>query len=574
MEDETYYSYHIFYFPFEINNTNTNKISDNDSDDNNNCDKKFNNIRRLWKRVLNNTKHNTSKISNKNSDINNNYDKKFNNIHRLWKRTSYNDEQNQIDKDEINLFNVKSYYHTFVHKTIIDEGPSKEQENILEHYERNETLNGQNVLFSVETENNPYILEVKKITLDIFQSRIGIISIYAKNNKNGKPEDICKINSLFRYLYKPNWYENEIKSIKFEGLQKSTDNIERPEKAKESWKLASHIQMLIDDFKKENEKFNNIEISPVFDNKMFVSCCYNNIEILEKLRNAPIEKLSNSIFWQNFIFVDANKENYGIMNKEMRTELTKKASYLRWQNAGTLYGISKQAFVCLTNYNVAVDSMINIYSYLVKIILLQRASLLSLSNEIIKFSTKEEPNYENIKDLYEKYISYIKHLYFKEITPQIQGIELYDIFQETFELKKFLCEYDNEITKIHNYLQTKEEASKKEDQNNFLNFIAAVFLPGSLIAGLFGMNFFEKKPDFLLEFLLICTVTVFIITFFCTSDDYKKTIHDFRKKTKINTKKRFILIMLGILILFIMFVIFRITETDLCNLINKIISIF
>ena len=78
---------------------------------------------------------------------------------------------------------------------------------------------------------------------------------------------------------------------------------------------------------------------------------------------------------------------------------------------------------------------------------------------------------------------FLNRIYFREVTSQIQGIELYTMFQEAMNLEKEVKDLDNEIQELFEYQNMQEQRR--------LNKIASLFLPITLITSFLGMNTFD-----------------------------------------------------------------------------------
>lgn len=135
---------------------------------------------------------------------------------------------------------------------------------------------------------------------------------------------------------------------------------------------------------------------------------------------------------------------------------------------------------------------------MIKLVLIQRASLLAFSDNIsrINFNTNNIDTADKIGGIYRNYIIYIKKLYFKDVTSQIQGVELYEKLHDTFNIKSHIEMFDNELNNTNMYLSALKDSDKRDNQNNLFNLLAGLFLPATLISGILGMNdLFEKDKE-------------------------------------------------------------------------------
>ena len=126
-----------------------------------------------------------------------------------------------------------------------------------------------------------------------------------------------------------------------------------------------------------------------------------------------------------------------------------------------------------------------------------RTSVLKYSGEvasIIENFEDETKTGERISELYEYYIKFVNKIYFREITPQEQGIELYNLLQKQMDIERQVKELDGEIQELHNYLTFEEEQdrSRKLDRITYIGLPIAV---ASLVLSFFGLNYFGAGND-------------------------------------------------------------------------------
>ena len=270
---------------------------------------------------------------------------------------------------------------------------------------------------------------------------------------------------------------------------------------------------------KEKDKF---LLQSVIDDRMFVMCWYGNSELADKVANEWYNEDCKDIkdFWYEFLFVDAAGKS--IANKQMQEKLIKNATYLRWQELGTLYGISRYSFVNLTSSeetltklhaNYLIENFKSVYYQMVVLVLAVRASILRFSDEITAISDLEpdERLYERVTNLYKNYLRFVNKLYFREITPQDQGIELYDMFQKLLKLERDVKDLDNEIKTLSEYVYMIQEKEGNEEMGK-LTKIATYLLPPSLVAGFFGMNVFGEKLSIEGFWSLIAIIGIMVLS--------------------------------------------------------------
>lgn len=180
----------------------------------------------------------------------------------------------------------------------------------------------------------------------------------------------------------------------------------------------------------------------------------------------------------------------------MKEDLLKKSTYFRWQNQGTIFGVSRYSLVALTDKqwfaeNILAMHMRTIYSRMFELIIIQRASMLRFSGEVTKVSSLTGANNKEVAkrigSLYKEYIRFVNQIYFRSVTVQDQGIELYEMLMNQFASNEQIKDLDGEIGELYQYITLMVDQNRNENGEK-LNILAAVFLPATLLTGIFGMN--------------------------------------------------------------------------------------
>lgn len=446
--------------------------------------------------------------------------------HSEWVHTQMPVTENEA----IDLYNEKNYYYRFVHNILYDEPGNKL--NLIRHYERKEPQESDDVryLIKVKGRQQPYELKVDAMNINLYSTGVGFLSFYLKNERDDQqaPDDILKINQYGRRIMPPFYgdiaYRNETSEyIAIQGLFPSNEYQEnfKDYEPTDSWKPASFIRTLI------MELADNIEIDPIIDDRLFVICWYKNDKLATHFKEhsqAYCDVNDDfSTFWYKFLFIDGTDET--CQNDTMKTELLKRHTYLRWQKWTSLYGVSRYSFVYLTNSTVPaylLNYVQTIYARMVELVLVQRASMLRFSGEVTNVSNLSHQNVDEISSLisslYKEYIRFMNQIYFREVTAQDQGIELYDLLHSCLKMETYIKDLDSEIEELHEYVSLKEDRSRNK-KASVLNDIATLFLPLTVITGFFGMNlwvdvFTNETPDglfwktFILAIGFICALLV------------------------------------------------------------------
>lgn len=409
-----------------------------------------------------------------------------------------------------NLYNEKNFFYEFVHPALYDQGG---KHVLVKHFERTD-LSEKNGSYIICLKDKRYQLKLTAINLNFYSTGIGFLTFYLQNDRYEDEQDILNINQYGRRIYPPFYKDIFIRSeipeyIDIEGLSGHASYKEdfmnySPEMSN---KPARFICTLI------HEAATNVSIKPVIDDRMYVMCAYCNDRHIGKIKN-NIADFLESDFWYKYVFVDS--KDVSCQNDEMHKKLIDQATYLRWQKWGTVYGISRYSMMMLTSSDCPahlLDTFQNVYVRMTELVLVQRASLLRFSSEVTNISAlkKGEGLSHRVSDLYQEYIRFVNQIHFREISAQDQGIELYNMLYIMASLEKEVEKLDHEIEELHNHVSLIEDR-KNSKVMDLLTFIAAIFLPVTVISGFFGMNTSETM-DIIKSYEAFLIIVALIFSF-------------------------------------------------------------
>lgn len=409
---------------------------------------------------------------------------------------------------EVELYNEKNFFYKFVHTALYDEGNANQP--VIKHFERQEAYESDLVyeIGVIAKEKKIYSLKLKSIGLDLFSTGTGVLIFYLENHQYPDLKDVMKINQFGRRIFPPFLDKNNLVDetkkreladyISIKGLNGESyryhEDFTQVDPSK-PWGKARFIESLIDDFSSD------LQIEPVIDDRMFTMCLYFNNELGKKIADVKqSSSIENQKLWHEYIFVDA--DGCTCQNDMMLRRLIQNHTYLRWQNYGTLHGVTRYSFMTIAkDDDFAKNSLLThfrtIYMRLTEIVLVQRASILKFSDEVSRLSSLDDSNREKltdrISDFYKSYIRFVNQIYFREVTAQEQGIELYDMLTDKMRIKDQVKDLDNEIGELHNYVSLLDEKSQSRNLG-LLTILGSLFLLPSFIVGYFGMNFFGNEP--------------------------------------------------------------------------------
>lgn len=443
---------------------------------------------------------------------------------------------NIIDKKEVenNLdYNTYAYFYSNVKEAIY--GKYINHVNYSNKKEFNKIVNcfnykniGENPIYEIHvqkrddkgeiTVDESYKLKIEHIKLKVYDTGVATLSYFLGNYEWKDKEDILRINDYGRRIYpqyiplddiQDSFLAKKLSLIKVQDepieeffmYESNSDDKDKLSKNKPTRISKTIMNILGNKFistekelqEKCSRKEENIFVRPVIDDRMFVICYYNDNTSSRILTNLDKDEYLKNDFWYQFLFIDNGGAT--CKDKKMKEELLSKSTYTRWKDCGTLFGISRYSFVLLCDESgfskkVLYNHVNNIYYEMIVLALVQRASILRFSDETSRIASFESKNmYQQIKKLQEYYIRFVNTIYFREVTAQEQGIELYDKLTELMRIEKEVKRLDEEIGEIQRYITLETN----ENTNEFINLITYVGLSVSvmgLVATAFG-----SKPE-------------------------------------------------------------------------------
>ncbi|MDY0403675.1 CorA family divalent cation transporter [Sulfurovum sp.] len=430
----------------------------------------------------------------------------------LWRRKTFDISESHEH------YNEYIYFYDYVRKALYETEASDEK-GISYYYEFKE----QKGVFALKLPDDEFELAIDGVSLCTFDTGIGILSIELLNHNYKDADKVLKINDFGRRLYPQFLTKSAVDetgfdlsvvkgallpcevTVRFDGdLDPMVEDFSHYSKKenlkKDPTHLPSYIQkMLGEKFTSAEAEKEKIHVEPIIDDRMFVISMYMNDDIADEMKAYDAKEQTyayeNDAFWYKYIFVDGSDKT--CQSQHMTKVLIKESTYDRWVEWGTLYGISRYSFVALTGEwfgkNRLAPHMRTMYYQIFTLLLAYRASILKFSRRVadlkLAASTLEHIQ-EEAAEIYRDYIDFQNNLFFREVTAQDQGIEIYTQALGVMRIEKYLKDLDSEIAELHNYIEMKTE-KKRNDRLENISKLGAVFLPPSLLAGIFGMNIFD-----------------------------------------------------------------------------------
>ncbi|MHB2148297.1 CorA family divalent cation transporter [Calditrichota bacterium LG25] len=207
--------------------------------------------------------------------------------------------------------------------------------------------------------------------------------------------------------------------------------------------------------------------------------------------------------WYQTIFLDS--ESPTCQNHLMMKEVLSQATYKRWSNYATFYGYSRFSSVMLVTTNepenardfshVLHSHFHTMYYQIAVLLFFYRGALLAFSRrsaKIVKLFQKgiQKKGKQLLERLQKEFLLFRNRFWFKEVTAQDQGIEMFQKWAEQMNIFELMEDVKTEIRELYDYIEYKNE--QRENRLLFIiTLIGAFLLPVSVITGFLGMNILE-----------------------------------------------------------------------------------
>jgi hypothetical protein len=426
-------------------------------------------------------------------------------------------------------YNEANYFYDFVRPVLYDTNDDK---TLQAHYYHKTPQNDTEYVIRLSG-GREYRLEVDDIVVSFYKMGVGVLAfhLYNRQQNQSSPADILAINQYGRRLYPPflgapmdklgtqaffeydDWaagldgpkYDQIPASIHLEtnGNVWAKEEYLAYHKAPDLEEEPGLIQQLLPAIVTKRLKLN-----PVLDDRMFVLSWYGHNEYADQLK----KNYGTNSWWYRYIFVDggayASCANEGMLETQLNEH-----SYHRWTKNGTFYGASRYSFVCLTQQlssgffpKLLCSHVQTIYYKVVLLCLIQRACLMRFSAEVTDISRMKARELQlgrKVSSLYKQYLRFVNRIYFREVTAQEQGIELYDLIQSRMRLAEHVKDLEGEIEELHNYVSMLEEENRN-DKLDLLTYIGAFFVVPSFIATYLALFGEYSKTSDLMPIAIIC----------------------------------------------------------------------
>lgn len=412
------------------------------------------------------------------------------------------------DGDFASNFSEQGFFYDFCAGAMFDDPDSLNR--VLSTY-RLRTAEGDTYTININKKGNrkSYTLAVDKIELNIYDEKAAILSFHLRNDSYTDVQDILYINDYGRRIYPQYLANDDNGNIDLQKTKNSflADSI--------TLALSNHPQ-LYEDFSTYAQKTIPPYTLPKYikgilpekmhdcrwllDDRMYVVSYFLNADFANRMKKEYgkegkwLDRKRVEWDWYQYVFID--NDDPTCQNDEMFKELLKRSTYTRWSDYATFYGISRYSFTCLIGYDGIglLNHMKTMYYRMASLVLAQRVLSLYYSREISEISRKLDENELTKKELRKRvdilnrdYLRFVNNVYFREVTPQDQGIEIYDLLQEQMNIKRDEEGLSTEVEQLYHYVTMTNDELRNEATEK-LSSIATLFLVPTLLTGIWGMN--------------------------------------------------------------------------------------
>jgi len=414
-------------------------------------------------------------------------------------------------------YNEAIYFHPHVRDVLFDTS-RKNAGTVLQYHidAKGKQFQYRIHLLPQKGDTEVFDLEVEEVTLNYYDTGIGFLAFHLNNYGHDSPQDILKINDFGRRIFP-------------QFLGKGEDNLQL--RAPKGAFLADRIELLhagkpiaSDDFEPVLNWINQhpkplkadglvpdfilrllpslmgkaVRFEPLLDDRMYVICWVGHKKWLDDATHHKSQRAA--LQWYSLIFVDGAAP--GIANYAKVEELNRTHTYQRWVDNHLLYGVSRYSFVVLTdgewfNRNIVLGHVQSMYFQLALLCLLQRGSVVRFSEEIARLSgqvasgERVERHSKAVQSVYAKYLQFVNKIYFREVTPQEQGIDLYKMVQEKMEIERDVKALQGEIQDFFNLLNL-QSGERQAEAINTLTVVGSGLLAPTLILAYYGISAFSN----------------------------------------------------------------------------------
>ncbi len=167
--------------------------------------------------------------------------------------------------------------------------------------------------------------------------------------------------------------------------------------------------------------------------------------------------------WYGILYGDSNWDNPTYHDSGRRTEILEKNTLSQWAEYGTFHGMTYHSMVMLTTSTPPDYVPVNnhwLYYQMFLIGVLQRCSIQRFYREAAGLLQKNYDYEEaNSRAVLEKYMVFLNHYWFNEVTEQEQGKEMFKRLQQAMDIETDAEFLDRVLDEVHQQGHNKMETS-------------------------------------------------------------------------------------------------------------------
>lgn len=378
--------------------------------------------------------------------------------------------------------------------------------------------------YVIQKEDKKKELAINGLRLKLFNTGVGMLIFELENYSCSDEESIIFINEFGRRVFMPYLNTNTDRTCKLcadcislmyggKEISGASGKVSGAEQEYENeTKLAQPIAFFLSNdngysitTSKVRASKKNFFIEPIIDDRMFVACFYENKDFVngmavwedgkykylhdaenyipnEKSVLDPQGKPSghDNVAAQLYKMMFVDGVGLSCHSRVMLKSLLEKHIYDRWLEyafcddknnlvkSGSITGITEYSMITVASFAPAVVApFLTEYIEMVILVLAQRASLLAFERTISEIACQK--NKMDVDRVQRDYVIFQSELLLQEVTPQQQGIELYDMLIDNLFINKQQKEIENQIKSLFELNTTSHEKTE-----NCILFILAV----------------------------------------------------------------------------------------------------
>jgi len=225
------------------------------------------------------------------------------------------------------------------------------------------------------------------------------------------------------------------------------------------------------------------------DNRMYV---YSFMALAGSPPTSKKEKDHHEAIFTRFMYVDLPGQGL-VYNPVFFRPIMNEQVYRRWEQYGTLYGITRYSSITL-KYGCGfteklVEDYESVYYQMLLLALFYRCTLLrflaKLSRATMDLGKRKRSSFEKLR---KDFALFTNVYWFKELTNQDQGIELFNIYQKAFQYDEMYKQLNEDIDRASD-LESIHKQKSENRRNSFIAIAAFILTAAAFLMGFFSLGF-------------------------------------------------------------------------------------